>query len=415
VTIRIRAARLLLGLACFAPFPAARAAANPLEPPDLGRYLKWGPLRVRPGFAIPALGYDDNVLGSTESSQQQIGAFGIRLSPRVEGVVLMGGLGFLTFRERVDYTAYAGYSDLNYTEHQGSYRLTVPFRRLGFYGDFANNRLKDPPLSEIDTRPVREEIRVGAGIILRLGWRTDAEIGLVRSDWTVTDPDYVSSTGLTIGDLQDRVESGRQLRVRYRLTGLTSVTLDTSNRDIVFDNPTVERDATETVIAPGFQFGENGRIAGSVRIGAAWIDAEKETVPDLSTPVGDVKIAFRMSSVTSFRIEGQRRAAFSIYEGNRYYIQSLYEGRIVHFLNRVFGIEAAAAAGLLTYPEVEQASAREDSNRRYEAGVRFRLPESALGRQTDYTLFVRRWRRDSSIDSLDQSRTIVGIAANVGF
>ncbi len=389
-------------------------AAGPLEPPPLDRYLRWGPFRVRPGFAVPALGYDNNILASG-TSQPSVGAFGVRLSPRIEGVVLFGHTAFLTFRERVDYTAYEGQSDLNYLDHAGSYRLTVPFRRFGIYGDFAANRTKDPPLSEIDTRPVRSELRTGIGVLVQLGWRTEIEVGLVRSDWTVTDPDFFSSSGETIGDLQNRVEAGTRFKLRYRVAGRTRLTLDTTRREITFDNPSVNRDSHETVVLPGVELDGPGRIGGSVRVGPAKLDANDPAAPDLSTYVGDAKLAFRLSSATTLRIEALRRAGYGIYSDNRYYQDGSYEGRVLHWLNRIFGLEGAAGRGQLSYPETTDATARTDDYERFEAGVRFRLPESALGRLTEYSFFVRRWRRDSTLDILDDSRTVVGFGASVGF
>lgn len=405
--------RALLGVASALAFAIVRAE-GPLEPPDLSRYVRWGPVRVRPGFAVPALGYDDNILAAGGSAKQ-LGGFGIRLSPRMDGVVLLGHATFLTFRERLDYTAYANHGDLNYLEHMGSYRLTVPFRRFGVYADLAANRLKDSPLSEIDSRPVRRELRTGAGVIVELGWRTDAEIGLVKSDWTVTDPDFLTTDGLTIGDFQNRTEDGRRVKIRYRLTALTRLTFETSRRDIVFDNRSVARDSRETAFVPGLELGVGGRMTGAIRLGRMHLDALTVGAPDLTTTIGDARLAYRLSSATTIRVEGDRKAGFGVYQGNRYYVSSFYEGRYVHFLNRVLGVEAAVGTGRLTYPENDEAGARTDRNRRAEAGVRFRLAESALGRQTDYTVFVRRWRRDSTLDVLDQSRTVVGIAASVGF
>ena len=79
-------------------------------------------------------------------------------------------------------------------------RALAPFRRFGVYGDFGYNRTRDRPIEAQDARPIRKELPVGAGLILRLGWRTDAELGLTRIRYTATDPDQAG-----IGKLNDRV------------------------------------------------------------------------------------------------------------------------------------------------------------------------------------------------------------------
>ena len=95
---RICIAALLLGLL---GLPTVGAdAESKLEPPDLGRYLRWGPLRVRPGFQIKNLGYDDNILLDNE---ERISDYTVTLAPKGDGLVLFGDRAFLTFQEEADY------------------------------------------------------------------------------------------------------------------------------------------------------------------------------------------------------------------------------------------------------------------------------------------------------------------------
>ena len=401
---RLLAPKLLL----LAALPASAESA--LEPPDLSRYLKWGFAHVRPGFAIPGIGYDSNIFAPT--GQPPEGDFAVKLSPRIEGVVLFGRTAFLTFKERLDYTAYQHHHEINYFENLGSARLTLPLRRFGLYADFGLNRLKDLPLSELDSRPIRREVRTGAGVILELGWRTTAEIGLVRSDWTVTDDDSPTST---VGTSQDRVEEGRQARLRYRLTGITRLTLDATNRSVTFADPALLRDADERAILPGVEIGAGGRLSGSMRAGPSRLDATAEGQPDYSGLVGDARIAWRISSASTLRIEGKREVGFAIYQNNPYYLRTSSEARLVHYLNRVFGLEAAVGRGRLSFPEALTAEERNDRLERYDAGVRIRLLENDLGRRVEYTLALSNQRRTSTVDAFDQSRTVVAVGASVGF
>jgi hypothetical protein len=217
----MRARTALLALwAALAASPAVFAQSiSPLEPPDLSRYLKWGPFRVRPGLTIPNLGYDNNVFyRPDESTLPAVGDYFIALAPRVEGVVLFGHRAFLTFDERIEFYAYASESDLDYFNQFGRARVTVPFRRFGVYADFGYNRIRDRPIDSQDARPVRKEIPVGGGLILKIGWRTDAEIGVTRSTFTGRDADDP-----TIGPRIDRVETGTRVGARYLAFGRTRV------------------------------------------------------------------------------------------------------------------------------------------------------------------------------------------------
>lgn len=389
-------------------------ATDLLSPPDVGRFLRWGPVRARPGFAIPALGYDDNVYSRSEASVTE-GAYLIRLSPRIEGLVLFGDRAFLTFKERLDYTAYFGRSDLNYFENLGSARLTVPFGSIGAYADFALNRLKDPPASEIDSRPERREQRLGAGILWRIGWRTEANLGVVRSDWTNYDPDGQLYDGFTVGDLLDREERGWDAKLRYRLSGITRLTLDVSRRDIVFDNPDVQRDTTQGTVMPGLDIGSGGPLSGTLRIGSSRLDAKAEGVPDFSGPVVDAALLWRVSQATSARLEAGRRVGFAIYQTNRYFASDFQEVRGLHYLTRIVGLEVGVGRERLEFPGSSDLTPRVDQVRRRSAGIRLRLPESVLGRSAEYTLGIYRRRRDSTDDTLDLSRTVFAFGASLGF
>jgi len=389
-------------------------ASDLLTPPDTSRYLRWGPLRVRPGFAVPAIGYDDNVFSSSDVNEPQ-SDYLIRLSPRIEGLMFFGDAAFLKFNERFDYTAYAQFHDQNYYENRFDSRLTVPFRSWGLYGDYLIQRLRDAPATELDTRPIRREARSGLGGILTFGWRTDLELGFTQSRWTNFDPDYLSSDGFTIGQLLDRTEAGPRAKARYKLTGLTSATFEIRTRDIVFDDPDVRRDAKEFTWLPGLEFARTGTLTGWIRAGKANLDSEDPAAPDFSGIVGDVALSYRLTSATRLRLEGGRRVSFAIYEGYRYYQEDFLELRGVHYLNRIFGLEAALGAGSLTFPGAPGFNPRQDDLSRYEAGLRFRLPESVLGRTAEYTLGVRHFGRDSNIDTLDMSRAVLAFGASVGF
>src|SRR6476661_7848528 len=100
--------------------PAEAQEITPLEPPDMSRYLRWGPFRVRPGIQIPALGYDSNVF--YRSTGNEVGDYYVAIAPTINGVVLFGHRAFLTFDERLEFYAYASQHDLNYFNQFGRAR-----------------------------------------------------------------------------------------------------------------------------------------------------------------------------------------------------------------------------------------------------------------------------------------------------
>lgn len=392
---------------------AAPAASGPLEPPDLSRYLRWGPFRVRPGFVVTNLGYEDNVFYRTDSGEAPVvGDYTVTFSPRLDGLVLFGDRAFVTFTERVEYTAYRDNSSLNFLNQFGDARLTLPFGRTGLYVDGTYNRTKDRQVDFQDVRNERTEAGWGAGAILEAGWRTDVEIGVFRTDWSNRDPDSNPALGFSIADRLDRVERGERFKARYLALGRTRLTLDASRTTIRFDNPAVGRDAEDTRVLPGIDFGRGGPLTGTLRLGRARLDARDPARRDFSGVVGDAKITYRRGGDTTIQVGGRRDVRFSVYEGNQWYLDSGYDARAVRYLTRWFGVEAGGGKRRLTFSET---AARVDRILTYDVGVRLRLSESTLGRRVEYSLKFGRLRRDSTLDQIDYSRNTFGFGATVGY
>lgn len=387
------------------------AAADPLEPPDLARYVRWGPLRARPAVTFSNFGYDDNIFYRTGDEPKQ-GDYTARISPSLNGLLLFGDRAFLTFDEKVDFTAYFHFTEESYAEQRGSARLTIPFGRMGLYVDGVLNRTQERPVDVQDVRARKNEDKLGAGVILNLGWRTDVEIGQARSRITNSDPDFgTDAEGLTIEQLLDRVEDGGRLKARYNIAGKTRITLDASRTTATFEDHTVERDSKDQRILPGVDFGEGGTLSGSMRYGYAKLDSKSEDLSDYYGPVWDAKVAYRGSSRTTLQIGGKRQVAFAIYLGNQYYLNRTYDLRLIHYVNRAIGFEAGGGLGRLDFPD----SLREDKIHSYDVGIRLRLRENDLGRRLEYSFKYTSYNQDSNVDTFDQSRASVGFGAVVGY
>jgi hypothetical protein len=404
--------KLLLVCCCGLGLSSGAAwGQDPLEPPDLGQYLRWGPVRVRPTFAFSNLGYDDNIFYRTGTEPKQ-GDYTARLSPSVSGLTLFGHRAFLTFEEKLEYTMYAKFGSQSYLNQLGQARVTFPFQRMGVFVEGAFNQTKERPEDVQDVRADRREARLGAGVIFRIGWRSDVELGHVRTDWTHSDPDFGSiDSSFTIGQLLNRVDEGQRLRARYRVTGQTRLVLEASSKTSTFDDPSLNRDSRETRITPGIDFGQGGRLSGSLRAGWARLDSSSPLLSDFSGGVWDSRIAYRLSSGTTIQAGGRRQVAFALYFGNQFYLNSTYELRAIHFVNRAIGLEAGASRGRLTFPD----STRRDRIGNYDVGVRLRLKENDMGRKIEYSLRYTWLRQDSTVDVLDQSRAVVGFGAVVGY
>ena len=372
----------------YAPCFAQQSA---LEPPELGRYVRWGPLRARPGFEISNVGYDDNIFASNAN---KVGDYVATLSPKLDGLVLFGDRAFLTFTEKLEYTAYLDNSDQNFTNQRGAARTTFPLRRKGFFIDGLLNRVKERPVDQQDIRVDRDEDGLGVGLILAPGWRTEIEIGRSHQTWSYFDEDADPNAVVTIGDRLDRSADRNTLEVRYRILGRTRLTMNAHVDTIEFDSAvSSDRDSRGWGAIPGVDFGEGGRLTGSVRVGWTEINADDPTQADFDDVVGEAELAYRPRSRITLRLDASREPGFTVSSNSIFYLDTRVRLRAVYYLTRIVGIESGGSRGKLEFPGASGAFEREDDVNTYEVGLRFRLAENSLGRRVEYSLQFQRYRR----------------------
>ncbi len=391
------------------------AAETRLEPPDLDRYLKWGPLRVRPGLTVTDLGYDDNILFATEEEESDLRA---TVSPQVDGLVLFGSRAFLTFRERFDFTAYRDNRNQNFVNQRGVTRLTLPLRKIGFFATGNFERTESRPVDLEAERVKRDLGGFGLGVIVQAGWRTEVELEWKLRDLQHSDP----KTGRMQTAIRlDRVEQGSSVSVNYKLRGRTRLTLDFERKDLDFDSlfssggTVFDRDSRRWTLMPGLDLGDQGRLRGSLQVGWAGIEAGDPQLSDLSEPVGKLELAYRGNSRMTLKLNAERQPGFALYDVNTYYVEGSWGARAVYFIHRAVGIEAGAEWGRLTFPDASDGPDREDRTQLAEIGLRLRMFENGIGRRVEYSLTVGKNRRDSNLPEFDRTKNTVSFGAVVGF
>ena len=388
-----------------------------LEPPALSQYLRWGPLRARPGIGLSNLGYDNNIFLST--GDNVVGDYTATLSPRIDGLVLFGDGPFLTFREQFDYTAYFSYTDQSYYDNRASAKLTVPFRRFGVLVDGTLNRIRERPVDLEDIRPIRHERGGGAAFLVRPGWRTEVEVRFGGMDYEYSDPDSsVVDSGIA---RLSRAESSLELTVRYRALGRTTLIFKGLRKTIDFDEPeiidgvSVPRNTDERRPMFGIDMDRGGALTGTLLVGWDRLDARDPALADLSVAVGEARLVYRLNGRTRVEIDGKRLPDFSTFTTESYYLLGEIGVRPVYYLNRLWGFEASVRRGWLTFPASSGTVAREDDLFRYDVGVRLRVMGNSMGRRVEYWFRVGRYHRDSNLDGFDRDQSTVGFGATAGF
>jgi hypothetical protein len=389
-----------------------------LEPPAPEKYRRWGPVRARPGFAVTDFGYDNNILVS--SDDQAVSDLTITLSPRLDGLVLLGRSAFLTFRERFSYTAYRTFTDQNFPANRFETRVTVPFRRMGVFAELGLDNLQLRPTDLQDIRTRERDRRLKAGIILEPGWRTEFEISQVFRNLKYTDPDEIP-VDRTIGDQLDREQAGLELGIAWRAAGRTKLIFESRIESIDFREPlsvgdlTIDRDGDAWRVLTGARFGEGGQLQGELKAGWAQFTANEPRYPEFSDWIGEMNLAYRLGHRTRLIITGERLPNFSVVFGSPYYLNTELGLRAVHYFTRIIGLEAGAIRGRLTFPGSIAVLKRVDELRYFDLGLRFRVAQREDGGRITYSLRVVNYDRESTVPGVGRSRTTLWLGAIVGF
>jgi hypothetical protein len=196
--------------------------------------------------------------------------------------------------------------------------------------------------------------------------------------------------------------------------GRTRLTLRASERDIVFDDPDVQRDAHERRLVPGLDFGLGGRIYGNLRVGWANFNLDKPTAEDFQGGVGDIALGYRLGGLgSSLTLRAQRDIRYSVLESTDLYTYSGADLTLVRYFNRFIGMELGG--GRYTLDFLGDPDDRQDDISRGSAGIRFRLSENDLGRRVEYAFRYVLTRRNSNLDFLDQTRGTIGFGMSFGY
>ena len=389
-------------------------AQSKLDPPELDRYLRWGPLRVRPGFSVKDLGYDDNIF---LQETNVVADYRLTAAPRLDGLLLLGRRGFVEFSGDAGYTLYQENTDQNFLDHNLKGRVTVPFRGFGLFYEAGTGRSNLRPVDREDLRPQRDDLRWAGGAIVELGWRTEVELSYRERELRYEDQDANSIISAQL----DRNQSRLGAEVAYRVFGRSRFVLRASEEDNrflnLFDsgNGLVDRNSTQRTWTGGFVMDRGGDLSGGLHLGRTRVDFLTGDLLDVDEFVGEAELTYRLGDLSRIELEGARELRFSVFDDQSFFLNSDVDLRVVRYLNRLIGLEAGFGTGTLEFPSGDGSPGRDDQVERVSLGLRFRGLSNALGQSTEYALRVRQFDRDSNLDQFDRSLTTVTIDAAFGF
>jgi hypothetical protein len=321
------------------------ASAQNADPRTTAR-LRLGPVYVAPTFEVRDIGLDTNVYN--ESLAEPIKDFVLTAIPTFVATVGPPRRA-LTVRSATSLVYFAKQTsersvnqDLTLTA-RGTFGRFVPFAELGYLNT------RDRVSFEVDARARRIEERVAGGLQVNATPKVSFD---VRGDvWQNTyDGDAVFQAIGLAAELNRKSQTFGG-GVRYRLTPLTTVGVLAELSNIRFTEGSFRDTDTQQMLF-SIELNPRALISGQARLGVQNFRPLNPQLPDFNGLIGSAAVSYRLPSSTTITFTFDRRADFSYYVAEPYYIHEGYGLAARRRLTQQWDIELGASRESHDYIDV---------------------------------------------------------------
>jgi hypothetical protein len=314
------------------------------------------------------------------------------------------------------FTAYETYTELSYWDLLSQARVNFPLGRFGLFTGLRFDRVRRSPIDLDDIRPVEELRQLELGGTYRLSPRSSLVYTFRNSDFQIFDDD-LGNLPVDIAPTQDRVERSQLFDFQSNILARTTFLFRGEAKQIDFKIPSLSglpelsRDSHAISFLPGITLGDYGSLVGTLQIGWAKLEYDGEAILGYSGLVGEADIVYSPIGRTTFKWEAWRRVGYSVTALNNFYVDNNSRLGVIHFLNRIVGINTRFDYGRLDVPATE----RKDKILGFAVGVLFRSMSNSMGGRVEYSVLYRRSNRNSSNPGFDRSYASLTFNAHFGY
>lgn len=365
---------------------ATTASAQSPPDPSAAATVRVGPLSLRPVLQVSNLGVDTNIFNETEDNDPK-SDWTLSVGPASDFWLRLGK-GRLSGRASATYdwfSTYASQRSLGTRDH-ARFQLELGHVRPYVGGSFLTTR--DRPGYEIDARVRRAEEGWNAGVEFPISRRTTLVVGAetVRTRFDAG----AQFEGTWLRDVLNRRESALEASARYKVTPLTTFTLDGEiGRERFQHSP--QRDANSVSVVPGFEF--DALLRGSAKVGWRRLKMLTPGMPDFSGAVASVDLNYTLLGATRFGIGVTRDIEYSYWVDEPYYVRTGTTLSVTQAVGGPWALVARMGLQRLAYRRVSAVAqgfspaehGRLDRVRLFGGGLSYRLgPDVRLGFDANY-------------------------------
>jgi opacity protein-like surface antigen len=355
----------------FALLPAAVAAQDPPPPDPIEQMpIRFGPLGIKPAFAISNVGVDSNVFSNAENPQED---FTATIEPRLQARLRLGRV-LLSYGATAGFVYYQEFSDEGGLNANTDVRLDANLGRLQPYVAAAWLDTKERLNAEVDRRAPRHHAAYSTGVRMLLASRSALIVNARYAD--VEFDEGVTFRGVelarTLNSRVETIDGGLQLL----LTPLTTFTLGVSlQRDRFEAEP--ERDSDTVRVLPTFQFDPTALLRGSVAVGYRGFRPLSDALPDYSGLIVQTTLGYTLLGRTKFDVDVQRDVQYSYEQIEPYYLNTGARLTVTHQMVGPLDVQGTGGRQQMAYRAAAvEGETRTDRADTLGAGVGVRLREN---------------------------------------
>ena len=420
----IRAGACLLTLA----IPAAAADDPPqtsaIDEARENARLHAGPLYATPTVQLKEFGIDSNVFNTY--GDQQKSDFTFTVAPKADiwlPIAKRALIQATTASDLVWYEKYAGERSIG---PQVALRGEFYLHRITFFteGGYINTRQR--PNQEIDVRARHIEKSATAGFNVSL--TPEMSIEIAGHELSTRYDAAAEYDNTSLQRTLNRDTEGIELKVRYRLTALTSLAV---RSDVTRDLFTMsgDRNSESIRVMPGVEFKPRALISGSAYVGyREFRPSQPDVLPDFKGLVAQLGLSYTLLGSTVFGVSYNRDLTYSYDELQPFFVDDSVGASVRRAIGRRFDALVSADRHAYAYrnlmtggpitsgqplggqPPVPN-SPRVDVTWTYAASIGYRV-----GRDGRIAFGASYWQRDSTTESFRNYNNLrIGSSMSFGF
>ena len=300
--------------------------------------LHLGPLLAKPSVQLVELGIDNNVFNVYGDRQQS--DFTFTLVPKVDVWVPIAKRALFQVSPAAELVWYEKFETERSIDPRIAGRGELYLERITLFGEGSYINTRQRPNQEIDVRARHIDTSATAGVDVAI--TPEMSIAVAGHQLTTRYADTAEYDNTSLQRTLNRDTEGIELKVKYRLTSLTSIGVRSDlSRDIFTMSPA--RNSESVRVMPGVEFKPRALITGSAYVGyREFMPSDPKVLPDFKGLVAQLGISYTLLGSTVFGVSYNRDLTYSYDELQPFFVDDSVGASVRRAIGRRFDVLASA-------------------------------------------------------------------------